>query len=140
MHLKSLSLLLLIAAALGCTKQESFNAAVYAGNYKGTIEMVVNGSSVQQQVKEISFLPTMDYNSLEIFHNLLVTSIVTIDNNNFTIPPTVVGDNGIVRFVEYGSGSFDGDKVTIEFHQDQESIQSGTPLRTCRYKGVLERE
>lgn len=124
---------------LSC-KKEITNAATFAGHYKGMLQKLVNAQNSLYSFWEMQLEPSVTYNQLKIIPSPLVTSLLYLKGKDFTIDATVIGNNGTVEFVEYGSGTFTGNAVSFELHQDQRSLNDRTVMHAITWKGILYRQ
>lgn len=130
---------LFLLFGLSC-KKEITNAATLAGDYKGTLQKWVNAQDPVNSSWEMQLKPSINFNQLQMSPSLLVTSLLQLKGKNFTIATTVIGNNGTEEFVEYGSGMFTGNAVSVELHQNQRSLNNRTLTHTITWKGMLYRQ
>ena len=118
-----------------CKKED---ALLVHGDYSGDIEVWVNNTK-QAVLKGhvISINLTADENKVTLSQNVMTSSTAELSGNRITIPRATVGTGPDMMVVEYGSGSFEGNRLTIEFFQE---LKAAGMLRTTRWTGTLHRK
>ena len=121
---------------ISCSKEK---APELFGNYKGNVEVYVNNA--KQTVLpgyDLQISPSIDKNKITIAHNVLFSATANLTGNQLSIPRATVGTGPDLAIMEYGTGTFANQQLTIEFVQ--EFVIRGTVSSTTRWTGTLSRE
>ena len=138
MKLLSFCFALIFLAA--CKKEDPFYAIHYAGHYKGTVQVREDSNSVTLVEDSLAFFPTMEAHRLHLMGTITHVETIEMSSESFQIPLTVIGDNGVVEFVESGEGYFKENKVYIDLFSAQRIKSSGAIIKSWRKKGTLEKQ
>ncbi len=107
----------------------------YVGTYTGTCSVYINGAFHSTQTKTISLSSPSTSGHYLMATNIFQSTSCDISGTTLNIPNTTVGSTALFDVVEYGIGSFSGNNLTIEFHQDQNS--GGSTTTTGKWVGTL---
>lgn len=107
----------------------------YVGTYTGTCSVYINGAFNSTQTKTISLSSSSTSGHYLMATNIFQATSCDISGTTLNIPNTTVGSNSFFDVVEYGTGSFSGNNLTIEFHQDQ--VTAGSVTTTGKWVGTL---
>ena len=132
----------------GCEKEEesnsNLNSSIYSGTYIGDIDTYINGifhSNVSKTIT-LSELPYSinSFNNYLMDNNIFMSTTCEIYNGNLNIPNDTTAANSVYNVIEYGTGTFNGNNLTIEFNQDNTDINTGDIIGTGRWIGTLEKQ
>ena len=134
---KYLAILFFAVVGLGSCNPDSPDALQpsYVGTYTGTCSVYINGAFHSTQTKTISLSSSSTSGHYLMATNIFQSTSCDISGTTLNIPNTTVGSTAFFDVVEYGTGSFSGNNLTIEFHQDQ--INSGSVIATGEWVGTL---
>lgn len=107
----------------------------YVGTYTGTCSVYINGAFHSTQTKTISLSSSSTSGHYLMATNIFQSTSCDISGTTLNIPNSTVGSTSFFDVVEYGTGSFSGNNLTIEFHQDQ--ITGGSTSATGEWVGTL---
>jgi hypothetical protein len=88
----------------------------------------------------LTWLPTSNYNQLQLVNDMINTCTATISGSSLTIPSAVIGRNRDYTFVDYGKGEFKGTTFSFEFHRDVIRISNNKVEQSYVWKGTMERQ
>jgi hypothetical protein len=133
-----LSILTLTLFVSACSKtSDDIKVADLSGSYKGNINTYMNGTLSQTLNNHtIVLVPTTVVGQVTITNNVIISTSGKISGNTLTIPKSIVASNQSFSVSEYGTGTFSGNKLTIEFYQDQVS-PNGSISTVGKWTGVL---
>lgn len=107
----------------------------YVGTYTGICSVYINGVFHSTQTKTISLSSSSTSGHYLMATNIFQSTSCDISGTTLNIPNTTVGSTALFDVVEYGTGSFSGNNLTIDFHQDQ--IAGGNTTTTGEWVGTL---
>ena len=136
-RLKYLAILFFAVVGLGSCNPDSPETLQpsYVGTYTGTCSVYINGAFHSTQTKTISLSSSSTAGHYLMATNIFQSTSCDISGTALNIPNDTVGSTSFFDVVEYGTGSFSGNNLTIEFHQDQ--INSGSVIATGEWVGTL---
>ena len=142
---KILYTLLAVSIIFSACKKENdspvnTNSSIYSGTYVGDIDTYIDGILVGDVSKIITLseLNTIDYYLME--NNIFMSTTCEISNGNLSIPNDTTAGNSIYNVIEYGTGNFNGNNLTIEFNQNNTDVNAGNIISNGRWIGTLEKQ
>jgi len=142
---KILYTLLAVSIIFSACKKENdspvnTNSSIYSGTYVGDIDTYIDGILVGNVSKIITLseLNTIDYYLME--NNIFMSTTCEISNGNLSIPNDTTAGNSIYNVIEYGTGNFNGNNLTIEFNQNNTDVNAGNIISNGRWIGTLEKQ
>ena len=127
-----------------CEKEEesnsNSNSSIYSGTYIGDVDTYINGifhSNVSKTIT-LSELNTIDNYLME--NNIFMSTTCEISNGNLSIPNDTTASSSIFNVIEYGTGIFNSNNLTIELNQDNIDVNTGNIINTGRWIGTLEKQ
>lgn len=137
---KYLAVLFLAIVGLGSCSPDSPETLQpsYVGTYTGTCSVYINGAFHSTQTKTISLSSSSTAGHYLMATNIFQSTSCDISGTALNIPNAVVGSTSLFDVVEYGTGTFSGNNLIIEFHQDQ--ITGGNTTTTGKWVGTLVRQ
>ena len=131
---------------LGCEIEEdtdpvstnnNTNSSIYSGTYIGDIDTYINGIFLSNVSKTITLseLNTIDNYLME--NNIFMSTTCEISNGNLSIPNDTTASSSSFNVIEYGTGIFNNNNLTIEFNQDNIDVNTGNINGTGRWLGIL---
>ena len=136
-RVKYLAILFFASVGLGSCNPDSPETLQpsYVGTYTGTCSVYINGAFHSTQTKTISLSSSSTSGHYLMATNIFQSTSCDISGTTLNIPNATVASTSFFDVVEYGTGSFSGNNLTIEFHQDQ--INSGSVIATGEWVGTL---
>ncbi len=107
----------------------------YVGTYIGNCNVYLDGVFHSTTSKTITITSSSTSGHFLMANNIFMSTTCEINANSLTIPQATTASSPDFDVVEYGTGSFSGNNLTIEFHQDQ--ISGGTAAATGKWVGTL---
>jgi hypothetical protein len=138
--MRNLSYLILSVLIVACSGSDSSDETNldYLGTYKGDIEAYINGAYHSTVFNHsMSFVAIGSSNEVMIDGSLVITNTCTIVDESLTIPETIAVSTKQFYALEYGNGTFDGNQLQIEMHQDQISQSTNEILNSAIWTGIL---
>ena len=142
---KLLYTLLAVSLIFSACKKENdspvhTNSSIYSGTYIGDVDTYIDGILLGNVSKIITLseLNTIDYYLME--NNIFMSTTCEISNGNLSIPNDTTAGNSIYNVIEYGTGNFNGNNLTIEFNQNNTDVNSGNIISNGRWIGTLEKQ
>ena len=130
---------------LGCEKEDAApvntnnnaNSSIYSGTYIGDVDTYINGifhSNVSKTIT-LSKLNTIDNYLME--NNIFMSTTCEISSGNLSITNDTTASSSSFNVIEYGTGIFNSNNLTIEFNQDNTDVNTGNINGTGRWIGIL---
>ena len=141
--------LLLILLALqiiftGCEKKEesnsSLNSSIYSGTYIGDIDTYINGVFHSNVSKTITLSELNTLNNYLMDNNIFMSTTCEISNGNLNIPNDTTATASNYNVIEYGTGTFNGNYLNIDFNQVNTDMNTGNIISTGIWLGTLEKQ
>ena len=141
--------LLLILLALqiiftGCDKKEesnsSLNSSIYSGTYIGDIDTYINGVFHSNVSKTITLSELNTLNNYLMDNNIFMSTTCEISNGNLNIPNDTTATASNYNVIEYGTGTFNGNYLNIDFNQVNTDMNTGNIISTGIWLGTLEKQ
>jgi len=137
---KIFTLILGITLAYSCSKDEqknNQNVANYNGTYIGNVNVYINNNFHSTQSKTIAISASSNSGLFLMANNIFMSSTCNINNNNLNIPRATTSTSQTFNVVEYGTGTFSGNNLTIEFNQEQVNPASQAVTGIGKWTGTL---
>ena len=115
------------------------NSSIYSGTYIGNVDTYLNGTfhSTASKLIILSELNTINY---LMENNIFMSTTCEISNGNLSIPNDTTAGNSTYNVIEYGTGIFNGNNLTIEFNQYGTDVNTGNIISNGRWIGTLEKQ
>jgi hypothetical protein len=142
--MRKICYLLCIFILIGCSKKSGVsptsNSTSYEGFYSGPITGKQNGVSVNNGTQLNITITNSDPKNIAIKNSLTNAQSAILSGNIFTITKHSYFQNPNDKsayIVEYGSGAFNGNKLTIDFHQDVYTNSNNQLFGSDEFTGTL---
>jgi hypothetical protein len=122
------------------TANSIINSTSYDGFYIGPITYIENGVSVNNGTQFYITITNSDPKNMGIKNSLTNAQTAILSVNIFTISKHSYfqnPDDESAYIVEYGSGTFNGNKLTIDFHQDVYLYSNNQLFDSAEFTGTL---
>ena len=140
-------LLILLAQQIiftGCEKKEesnsSLNSSIYSGTYIGDIDTYINGVFHSNVSKTITLSELNTLNNYLMDNNIFMSTTCEISNGNLNIPNDTIAAASNYNVIEYGTGTFNGNYLNIDFNQVNTDMNTGNIISTGIWLGTLEKQ
>lgn len=140
---KLLCIISIVSLFWGCNKDNNSNSSAgnnYTGSYIGNVNLYINGNFHSTQSKSVSISSTNTNGLFMMPNNIFMSTTCNISGNNLLIPSATTATTSSFKVVEYGTGSFTGNTLTIEFFQDQVSLGNNSVTNVGIWRGTLTRQ
>jgi hypothetical protein len=138
------TLLALTIIFSACEKEEesnsNSNSSIYSGTYIGDVDTYINGIFHSNVSKTITLSELNTFNNYLMANNIFMSTTCEISNGNLNIQNDTTAGNSIYNIIEYGTGIFNGNNLTIELNQDNIDVNTGNIINTGRWIGTLEKQ
>jgi hypothetical protein len=136
---KLITLLLGIAFVYSCStsSDNNQNVANYNGTYIGNVNVYINNNFHSTQSKTIAISASSNSGLFLMANNIFMSTTCNINNNNLNIPRATTATSQAFNVVEYGTGTFSGNNLTIEFNQEQVNPSSQAVTGIGKWTGTL---
>jgi hypothetical protein len=151
----TLSLICFSLMILSCKKTDNNSAdpapmsTIYAGSYRGDITTSSNYTLYGR--KHLSLVVTLNDQVINVSNGsnrsnlVLNTSMIqsgsaVLSGNILTIARHTVNETSTTYSVEYGTGTFTNNTVTIDFHQDQLNRSDNQVIGSEAWTGTLTKQ
>ena len=144
--MKKLLLLLLVLQIIftgGEKKEESnssLNSSIYSGTYIGDIDTYINGVFHSNVSKTITLSELNTLNNYLMDNNIFMSTTCEISNGNLNIPNDTTAAASNYNVIEYGTGTFNGNYLNIDFNQVNTDMNTGNIISTGIWLGTLEKQ
>lgn len=129
---------------ISCSKSSSDNNSStnngISGNYRGDINVFINGYSHSTNNGKVITFTASSSDKVIITNNVMQSTIGTLSGNTLTITKAIVNSTSTFNTVEYGSATFNGNNVTIDFHQEMVNPSNGSIIGSGDWKGTLTKQ
>tara|TARA_B100000242_G_C43011440_1_gene470261 strand:- start:777 stop:1211 length:435 start_codon:yes stop_codon:yes gene_type:complete len=127
-----------------CDKDEepntNSNSSVYSGTYIGDVDTYINGVFHSNLSKTITLSELNTFNNYLMTNNIFMSTTCEISNGNLNIPNNTTAASSVYNVVENGTGTFNGNNLTIEFNQYNTDVNTGNIISSGRWIGTLEKQ
>ena len=127
---------LFILLCLSCNKSSNSNNS-NDGTYKGDIKAYINGTLNSTGYGRTITFTSSSSGKINITNNVMMSTSADLSGNMLTIPRTTVTSSQAFNGVEYGTGIFSGNTITIDFHQDLLNPTTNALIGSGNWKGTL---
>ena len=136
---KIFTLILGITLAYSCStnSDNNQNVANYNGTYIGNVNVYLNNNFHSTQSKTIAISTSSNSGLFLMASNIFMSSTCNINNNNLNIPRATIASSQTFNVVEYGTGTFSGNNLTIEFNQEQVNPSNQAVTGKGKWTGTL---
>lgn len=132
-------LILCLFIITACTKN-SDAPTNYSGTYKGDISTYINDISFGTlNDHTIIISSTGTSGEVSLVNNVMLSTKANISGSTLTISRATVSSSAYFDVVEYGTGAFTNNSLTIDFHQDQ-IAPDGSVIAKGKWTGVLTKQ
>lgn len=140
--IKKLQVLLIILVFFihACSKDENTDnqsQVNYEGTYIGNVSVYINNNFHSTQSKTITLTTNSTAGHFLMTNNIFMSTTCNISSSNLDIPIATTAQSSSFNVVEYGTGTFTGNKLTIEFHQNQVNPTTNAIIGTGKWIGIL---
>lgn len=140
MKIKLVILISALITLLSCSKSSN-NSPNYLGTYSGNLTTYMNGTVFSTMTNHsITFNSTSTANKLTMINNIMQSTTATISGNLLNIPTNIVNTTQTFKTVEYGTGTFSGNTIIIDFHQEIQNPTTNAILSSGEWKGTLTKQ
>jgi hypothetical protein len=133
-------LMILVLFIHACSKDENTDnqsLVNYEGTYIGNVSVYINNSFHSNQSKTITLTTTSTAGRFLMTNNIFMSTTCNISSSNLDIPIATTASSSSFNVVEYGTGTFSGNNLTIEFHQNQVNPTTNAIMGTGKWIGTL---
>jgi hypothetical protein len=133
-------LMILVLFIHACSKDENTDnqsQVNYEGTYIGNVSVYINNSFHSTQSKTITLTNISTAGRFLITNNIFMSTTCNISISNLDIPIAITASSSSLNVVEYGTGTFSGNNLTIEFHQNQVNPTTNAIIGTGKWRGTL---
>ena len=133
-------LMILVLFIHACSKDENTDnqsAVNYKGTYIGNVSVYINNSFHSTQSKTITLTTTSAAGRFLMTNNIFMSTTCNISSSNLDIPIATTASSSSFNVVEFGTGTFSGNYLTIEFHQNQVNPNTNAIMGTGKWIGTL---
>ena len=136
---KIITLILGITLVYGCSTSSdgNQNLANYNGTYIGNVNVYINNNFHSTKSKTITISTSSNSSVFLMANNIFMSTTCYINNNNLNIPRVTTATSQVFNVVEYGTGTFSGNNLTIEFNQEQINPSSQAVTGLGKWTGTL---
>lgn len=136
---KIFTLILGITLAYSCStnSDNNQNVANYNGTYIGNVNVYLNNNFHSTQSKTIAISASSNSGIFLMASNIFMSSTCNINNNILNIPRATTATSQTFNVVEYGTGTFSGNNLTIEFNQEQVNPSNQAVTGKGKWTGTL---
>ncbi len=138
---KHLILLVILGLFINaCSKDENTDnqsLVNYEGTYIGNVSVYINNNFHSTQSKTITLTTTSTTGRFLMTNNIFMSTTCNISSSNLDIPIATTASSSSFNVVEYGTGTFSGNNLTIEFHQNQVNPTTNAIIGTAKWIGTL---
>lgn len=133
-------LMILVLFIHACSKDENTDnqsAVNYEGTYIGNVSVYINNSFHSTQSKTITLTTTSTAGRFLMTNNIFMSTTCNISSSNLDIPIATTASSSSFNVVEFGTGTFSGNYLAIEFHQNQVNPNTNAIMGTGKWIGTL---
>ena len=112
----------------------------YVGTYVGNIDTYIDNVFHSNISKTITLSTLSNLNEFLMDNNIFMTTTCSIANNNLDIPSHTTAETATFSVIEFGTGIFNGNNLTIEFQQDNIDTNTGAINFTGKWVGTLTKQ
>ena len=138
------TLFVLLIIFIGCDKEEesnsNLNSSIYSGTYIGDVDMYINGIFHSNVSKTITLSELNTLNNYLMDNNIFMSTTCEISNGNLNIPNDTTAAASNYNVIEYGTGTFNGNYLNIDFNQVNTDMNTGNIISTGIWLGTLEKQ
>lgn len=136
-----LLLILLLIFLFSCKKTNEVKSSKnLAGSYIGNVNVLINNTPINILMNHVITINYNNTTSLNINTELIQSESATISGNLMTISRHTVNSTGFFYTVEYGTGTFSNNELTIDFHQDILDLSTNNVYGTGEWTGTLKKQ
>ena len=112
----------------------------YVGTYVGNIDTYIDNVFHSNVSKTITLSTLSNTNEFLMDNNIFMTTTCSITNNNLDIPSHTTAETATFSVIEFGTGIFNGNNLTIEFQQNNIDTNTGAINFTGKWVGTLTKQ
>ena len=113
------------------------NAADHNGTYIGNVNLYINNNFHSSQSKTITSSTSSNSGLFLMTNNIFMSTTCNINSNNLNIPRATTVTLQAFNVVEYGTGTFSGNNLTLEFNQEQVNPPTQEIRASFKWTGTL---
>jgi hypothetical protein len=140
--MKKLVAIISLFVLISCSKDSGTQpspAFDYSGNYKGNINVTVNGSP-STALTGYTIGVTQTGSLMTLSNNVFSASTGSFSNGTLTLTKAFVAVSPTSNLSQYGAAVFSATTMTIDFREDEIRTSDNAVLNTKVYSGVLTKQ